>query len=56
MALGRIRAAIEAAQNCAKGSGIGVVEANLAVPIVAHGMQNTCDFLFIYQGGVIPGT
>jgi membrane protease YdiL (CAAX protease family) len=29
---------------------------NLAVPIVAHGMQNTCDFLFIYHGGIIPGT
>lgn len=29
---------------------------NLFVPIVAHGMQNTCDFLFIYHGGIIPGT
>jgi membrane protease YdiL (CAAX protease family) len=28
---------------------------NLAVPIMAHGMQNTCDFLFIYWGGIIPG-
>lgn len=28
---------------------------NLAVPIAAHGMQNTCDFLFIYHGGIIPG-
>lgn len=28
---------------------------NLAVPIVAHGVQNTCDFLFIYHGGIIPG-
>ncbi len=28
---------------------------NLAVPIVAHGMQNTCDFLFMYHGGIIPG-
>ena len=29
---------------------------NLVVPIVAHGVQNTCDFLFIYHGGIIPGT
>jgi membrane protease YdiL (CAAX protease family) len=29
---------------------------NLVVPIVAHGMQNTCDLLFIYHGGIIPGT
>jgi len=28
---------------------------NLAVPIMAHGMQNTCDFLFMYRGGIIPG-
>ena len=28
---------------------------NLAVPIMAHGMQNTCDFLFMYHGGIIPG-
>jgi hypothetical protein len=28
---------------------------NLVVPIVAHGMQNTCDFLFMYHGGIIPG-
>ena len=28
---------------------------NLAVPIMAHGMQNTCDFLFMYWGGIIPG-
>lgn len=28
---------------------------NLAVPIVAHGMQNTCDFIFMYWGGIIPG-
>lgn len=28
---------------------------NLAVPIVAHGMQNTCDFLFMYRGGIVPG-
>jgi hypothetical protein len=28
---------------------------NLVVPIVAHGMQNTCDFLFLYHGGIIPG-
>ena len=29
---------------------------SLAVPIVAHGAQNTCDFLLIYWGGIIPGT
>lgn len=29
---------------------------SLAVPIVAHGTQNTCDLLFIYWGGIIPGT
>ncbi|MBP6013452.1 MAG: CPBP family intramembrane metalloprotease [Alphaproteobacteria bacterium] len=28
---------------------------NLAVPIMAHGMQNTCDFTFMYIGGIIPG-
>jgi membrane protease YdiL (CAAX protease family) len=28
---------------------------NLAVPIVAHGTQNTCDFIFMYVGGIIPG-
>jgi hypothetical protein len=28
---------------------------NLAVPIMAHGTQNTCDFLFMYWGGIIPG-
>lgn len=28
---------------------------NLTVPIVAHGTQNTLDFLFIYHGGIIPG-
>jgi hypothetical protein len=29
---------------------------SLAVPIIAHGAQNTCDLLFIYWGGIIPGT
>ncbi len=29
---------------------------SLAIPIVAHGVQNTCDLLFIYHGGIIPGT
>lgn len=29
---------------------------NLLVPIMAHGAQNTCDLLFIYHGGLIPGT
>jgi membrane protease YdiL (CAAX protease family) len=29
---------------------------SLAIPIVAHGVQNTCDLLFIYYGGIIPGT
>lgn len=29
---------------------------NLAVPIVAHGVQNTCDFTLMYIGGIIPGT
>lgn len=29
---------------------------NLTVPIMAHGMQNTCDFTFMYIGGIIPGT
>lgn len=29
---------------------------SLAIPIVAHGVQNTCDLLFIYWGGIIPGT
>lgn len=29
---------------------------NLVVPIVAHGTSNTCDFLMIYHGGIIPGT
>jgi len=28
---------------------------NLVVPIVAHGTSNTCDFLMIYHGGIIPG-
>jgi uncharacterized protein len=28
---------------------------NLVVPIMAHGIQNTCDFLFMYHGGIIPG-
>jgi membrane protease YdiL (CAAX protease family) len=28
---------------------------NLIVPIMAHGTSNTCDFLFIYHGGIIPG-
>jgi uncharacterized protein len=28
---------------------------NLWVPIMAHGMQNTCDFLVIYAG-MMPGT
>lgn len=28
---------------------------NLVVPIMAHGMQNTIDFLFMYRGGLIPG-
>ena len=28
---------------------------NLAVPIMAHGMSNTCDFLLMYHGGIIPG-
>jgi membrane protease YdiL (CAAX protease family) len=28
---------------------------NLVVPIIAHGAQNTCDFLFMYHGGIIPG-
>lgn len=29
---------------------------SLAIPIVAHGTQNTCDLVFIYWGGIIPGT
>jgi hypothetical protein len=29
---------------------------NLAVPIMAHGVQNSCDFTFMYIGGIIPGT
>jgi membrane protease YdiL (CAAX protease family) len=28
---------------------------NLVIPIMAHGTSNTCDFLFMYQGGIIPG-
>ena len=28
---------------------------NLALPIVAHGIQNTCDFTFMYLGGILPG-
>ena len=28
----------------------------LAIPIVAHGVQNTCDLMLIYWGGIIPGT
>ena len=28
---------------------------NLVVPIMAHGMSNTIDFLFMYRGGIIPG-
>ena len=29
---------------------------SLAVPIIAHGTQNTCDLVMIYWGGIIPGT
>ena len=28
---------------------------NLLVPIMAHGAQNTCDLIFMYHGGLIPG-
>jgi membrane protease YdiL (CAAX protease family) len=28
----------------------------LAIPIVAHGVQNTCDLMLICWGGIIPGT
>lgn len=41
------------------GVGLGVLYLlagrNLVVPIMAHGMSNTCDFVMIYWGGVIPG-
>ncbi len=29
---------------------------SLAVPIIAHGTQNTCDLVMIYWGGIVPGT